>query len=59
MNERVGVCFKLFATVESLLAHPAKLALAVFPCVLHPLEPNVARIVGEVFGDGVRAISVL
>ena len=47
VNERIGMGFKSFAAIQRLLACPAKLALAIHPCVLHALEPDVACIAGE------------
>src|SRR5258705_7277116 len=59
VNERVSVGFKRFAAFERLLARAAVHAPAFSPRVLHTFEPDVARVAGEAFGDGVLALSAL
>ena len=59
VDERIGVGLKSFAAIQRLLACPAKLALAIRPCVLRPLEPDIARLAREACGNRVRAVGVL
>src|SRR5207248_1735557 len=59
MDERIGVGFKPFTTVERLLTYPAKLAFAIDPCVFDPLKPNVTRVAGEASTNRVRTLGVL
>jgi hypothetical protein len=59
MNERVGVGFETFATIEGVLIGTAVLAPVSHPCVLRALEPDVAVITVEALGDRVLALGVL
>ncbi len=51
--------FELLATVKRFLACSAEPAPALYPSVLHPFKPDVARLVGETFGYRVGAVRVL
>ena len=51
VNESIGVGFAMCATVKNVPARPAKSALLFDPRMLHPLEPDVARVAGKTFGD--------
>ena len=59
VNERIGVGFEVFATIERLLAGAAISAVFTFPGVLGAFEPDVPIIAGERLGDGVLAFGVL
>ena len=59
VNECIGVGLKSFAAVKRLFAGAAECALATHPRMLNPLKPDVARIVAEASGDGVRAVGML
>src|SRR5450631_1861579 len=50
--------FEFIATVKRFLAGPTKFALAIYPFVLHALEPDVACIIGETSGNGVLSAGV-
>lgn len=59
VNERVGVGFQSCRPVENGFARAAILALVAIPSVFEALEPDVAIVAGEGFGDGVLAVGVL
>ena len=59
VNERVSVGFQRLAAIHLSLAGTTKSALAIGPCVLDALEPDVARVVREGFGYGMLAVGVL
>ena len=59
VNERVGVGFQSRRPVENGFARAAILALVAIPSVFEALEPDVAIVAGEGFGDGVFAGGVL
>ena len=55
VNERVGVGFEVFASIESGASRAAVFALAFNPSMLETLEPDVPVVGGEGFGYGVFA----
>src|SRR2546422_259903 len=55
VNERVGVGFQSFTTVENGASGTAELAPVSHPRVLRALEPDVPIVAGEGLGDGVLA----
>src|SRR5580704_1870952 len=59
VNERVGVGFQSCRPVENGFAGSAILALVAVPSVFEALEPDIAIVAGEGFGDGVFASGVL
>jgi hypothetical protein len=59
VNESVSVVLQCFFTVQNCFWCAAKFALGFTPSVLDALEPDVAIVAGERFGDGVAAGGVL
>ena len=55
VNESIGMCFQVYATVVISAVSAAILTLITLPSMLHALEPDVSLVTLETLGDGVFA----